>query len=372
MHPRSISLAWRLLARDRTRFGITVTGVGAVVLLLLLLGAIYEGLKSESNGYVRERPVSVWVAQNNTNNFLRSSSYLRAWHADSIAALPGVAQVTPMLRLVSTAGTPAGTGTMFLVGYPPGAVAAEPHLVAGRQVADSGEIVLDRAYARRFGLLVGDTIHVQGKRFRVTGLSKGTNAVMVQFAFISLADAMDLAGIRTIVSFLLVEGLPGEPPDSIVMRVRRQGGRVNAFTQNQFVANNQAELQAGLMPILAAVDVSTALVGAMVLALLLYSAVSERREDYALLKALGARDSMLRTSVITQALLAMALGSATGLLAYLIVAPLVPRFVPQIVLGLSPAVVGVALGFALAMALVGAILPVARLQRLYPAELFRA
>lgn len=343
-----------------------------MVLLLLFLGAMYQGLRSESNGYVRERPVSAWVAQDNTNNFLRSSSYLRTWHRDSIAALPGVARVTPMLRLVTTAETPMGAGTLFLIGYPPGAAAAEPHLVAGRQVADSGEIVLDRAFARKYRLVIGDTLRIQRHEYRVTGLSSGTNAVMVQFAFISLADAVALVGFRSIVSFLLVEGIPGVPADSLVARVRRLGGRVNAFTQDQFVANNQAELQAGLLPVVAAVDVFTALVGAMVLALLLYSAVSERREDYAVLKALGARNSTLRSSVLKQALLATAMGSAAGLCTYLALAPLAPRFVPQIALALSPMVVGQALGFALAMALVGAILPIVRLERVYPAEVFRA
>lgn len=372
MRGGAVPLARRLVWHDRTRFLITVGGVGFAVVLILFLGAVYQGVRIESNGYVAGRPVSVWVAQDNTTNIIRSSSFLRGWRRDSLARLEGVAHVTPILRLITTAEMPAGHATLFVIGVAPGDTAAAPALVAGRQVRDSGEVVLDQAFARKFHLTPGDTLRLQERPYCVTGLSTGTNAVITQFAFIPLRDAHDMLGFQDVASFFLVTGRPGVSPDTLVARIRGAMRRVNVFTQAQFVDNNLAEMQSGLLPVLATVAIFGGLIGVAVLALLLYGAVIERREDYALLKALGAGRRAVRNLVLRQAIVAVTGGFAIGLAAYAALMPLVLRLVPQLALSLSPAAVALTFGAALLMGLGGALLPIARLHRVYPAEVFRA
>jgi putative ABC transport system permease protein len=232
--------------------------------------------------------------------------------------------------------------------------------------------VLDRAFARRYRLAPGDWLRLQGVPFRVTGISRGTNAVITQLAFVSLGDARGLLGLGDVVSFLLVTGRPGVAPESLVAAVRRTGRRLNAFTQPEFARNNLDELRNGLLPVLATVDAFGAAVGAAVLGLLLYGTVVERREDFALLKALGAGRGALRRLVLRQAAFAVGAGFAAGLGAHLALAPLLGALLPQVPLALDPAAAALALALALAMGLAGAWLPIARLERVYPAEVFRA
>ncbi len=368
----AVPLARRLLAYDRSRLAITVGGVGFAGALILFLGAVYEGVKRESNAWVATRPVTAWVALDNTTNLIRSSSLLAGWRRDTIAALPGVTRVSPVLRIITTARTPTGAATLFLLGYEPADPTAAPVLVAGRQIADYREIVLDRAFARQHRLAPGDVMRVQGLLFRVVGISSGTNAVITQFAFVSLGDAQALLGLGDVVSFFLVSASGGAPADTLVARIRHTGRRLNVFTQAAFTRNNLDELRTGLLPVLATVDVFGATVGVAVLALLLYGTVIERREDFALLKALGARRAALRRLVLRQAAFAVGAGFVAGLATYLALRPVLARLVPQLPLALSPAAVLSALGLALAMGLAAAWFPASRLDRVFPAEVFRA
>jgi len=368
----AVPLARRLLVHDRSRFAITIGGVGFAVALILFLGAVYEGVKQESNAWVATRPVTAWVALDNTTNLIRSSSLLAGWRRDSIAGLAGVARVSPLLRIITTARTPTGPATLFLLGYEPGDEAPAPALVTGRQLEAGREIVLDRAFARQHRLAPGDVMRVQGLLFRVVGICDGTNAVITQFAFVSLGDAQGLLGLGNVVSFFLVTSRPGLPADTLVARVRGAGRRLNVFTQAEFARNNLDELRNGLLPVLATVDAFGAVVGVSILALLLYGTVVERREDFALLKALGAGRVALRRLVLRQAAFAVGAGFAAGLAMHVVFAPLVVRLVPQLPLALSPAVVLSTLGLALAMGLAGAWFPISRLDRVYPAEVFRA
>jgi putative ABC transport system permease protein len=109
-----------------------------------------------------------------------------------------------------------------------------------------------------------------------------------------------------------------------------------------------------------------------VLTLLLYSLILERREDYALLKALGVGRGYLRRLVLQQCLVAVAWGLIIGFAICIFARPVITGLVPMLVLTISwraALVIGAA---ALVMGAIGAWLPLVRLERIYPAEVFRA
>jgi putative ABC transport system permease protein len=144
------------------------------------------------------------------------------------------------------------------------------------------------------------------------------------------------------------------------------------LTRDTFAANNLHELQDGLFPILIAVAVIGGTVALIVLTLLLSGAILEQRETYAVLKAIGASPATLTRVVVGQALAAVLGGVLVGLLLYVAGAPLVLRLVPVLALALQlPAAVAVA-GAALVVGIVGALIPLWRVGRIHPAELFRA
>ena len=95
--------------------------------------------------------------------------------------------------------------------------------------------------------------------------------------------------------------------------LRERAPSLNVFTADEFAGNNLDEMRTGLLPILATVAIFGGAVGAAVLTLLLYGSILERREDYALLKAIGASRSFLMRLVFRQCLTAVIWGFGFGL-----------------------------------------------------------
>ena len=376
--PRSIPLGWRLLSRDRVRFLVTVAGVGFATALMLFLAGVYGGVESESNGYVAGRPVDAWVTASNSTNLIRSSSFLSSDWIGILQSSEQVASVAPLLRLITTL-TVRGEGfTAFVCGIDPAEAATRPTVVLGPGTLGTGDMLIDRALARRAGLAVGDALLVQGREYRVSGITTGTNVVISQFTFLNLAGAQDLLppAFRRVVSFLLVKARPGVSRQTLVTDLKDvvEGGEpaLNVFKAAEFERNNLDEMRTGLLPILATVALFGGVVGTALLTLLLYGLILDRREDYALLKAIGASRGFLWRLVLRQGLVAVALGFVFGLLAYFAAEPIVTLLVPVLSVSLSLSACAVIAGGSLAMGAFGAWLPLSQLERIYPAEVFRA
>lgn len=369
---RQVPVGWRLVSHDPMRIGVTMGGVGVSVALMLFLASAYGGVSTESNGYVMQRPVAVWVAQGNSRNLIKSTSFLGGNTTDAVRTAAGVANVAPFLRLMSTLHIGGREFTAFVCGVDSTNPATSPTIVEGTGALGHGSIVVDRALARRSGLTVGDTLSIQGRPFRVSGISVGTNVVISQFTFIALDDAQKLLGFPNIVSFLLVQARPGVSPATLAATLRDEQPDLNIFTAEEFIANNLEELRTGLLPILATVAVFGGIIGASVVTLLLYGAILDRREDYAVVKAIGAGAGYVRLLVLQQSIASVACGYLVGLALYFASAPLIVKLVPVFVSALSfDAAVLVAVA-TLVMGTVGALVPIVRLQRIHPAEAFRA
>lgn len=367
-------LGWRMVSRDWIRFFVTVSGCGVALSLMLFLAGVYDGVKTESNGYVSSRPVDVWVAQSNTTNLIRSTSFLDVYWRDTLRESPLVGSIAPLLRLITTLTIRGTVYTQFVCGIDPGVPATRPTMALGSGDLGPGEIIVDLAFARRSGLGVGDTVLVQERPFRVAGISTGTNAVITQFTFISMADALALLpkAFRNIDSFLLVSAKLNVSTAALAADLRERAPSLNVFTADEFTRNNLDEMRTGLLPILATVALFGGAVGAAVLTLLLYGSILERREDYALLKAIGASRSFLRLLIFRQCLTAVTWGFGFGLLTYAVMKPVLVLVVPILTISLSwraATLIGLA---AIVMGLIGAWLPLSRLERIYPGEVFRA
>jgi putative ABC transport system permease protein len=366
-----VPLVRRLLRHDRVRFALTAGGVGLTVALMLLLFSLYEGVRREANGYVATRAADAWVCHRNSTNLVRSSSYMVANVADELRRTPGVARVSPVLRVIASTRIGGRSATFFILGIDPAEPATAPRTVAGSALPGPGELVLDRAFAAKHGLRPGDTLRVQDRTFRVAGLSTGTNAVITQFGFATLADAQQLLGFQGIVSFWLVEGAPGTDPARLVEALRAAHPRLNVFSAGDFARNNLEELRTGLLPLVASVAVFGTLVGAALLTLLLYGSVRERRTDYALLEAIGAGHGFVEAIVLRQAAAAAVAGLLAGALVAAAAGPLIRLFAPEVVFAVRPWIALTVTGLTGALGLLAAWLPVRGLRRIYPAEAFR-
>ncbi|MBK8057501.1 MAG: ABC transporter permease [Gemmatimonadetes bacterium] len=166
------------------------------------------------------RPVAAWVAQASTTNFIKSQSLIPTRVAETLRAVRGVAEATPLLRLILQLEIGARRVSTIAVGFDSRSLAGRPRVVEGSDRLEPGGIILDQVLARRLSLGVGDSLRSQGRTFRVTGLSRGTNLLLTQLVFITLDDAGELAGFPGITSFFLVRGDSGVDGSTLVKRLR--------------------------------------------------------------------------------------------------------------------------------------------------------
>jgi len=360
-----VPVARRLLFRNRGGLIVTVAGVAATVSLLLFLFAVHAGVKDGATRYVRTTGVDIWIAQKGSDNIIKSSSFLPASLADEVSTIDGVAQASPLVRIISKADVRGRlSSTLFLFGFDPETKLGAPKDIALKQ----GEIVLDESFARKYELGVGDTLTIQRRPFRIAALSQGTNALLSQFGFVRFDDGAAILGIDGIASFILVR-TRGDRGD-VARRIREALPNVAVHESDDFTRYHDEELDSGVLPVFFALAAFGAAVGGLIVALMLYSSALERRDDYATLKALGAGQRYLLRLVLRQSLFVTVLGCILGVVFMFAITPLLLRAIPTLVLLYLPRH-ALIFPMALAIGALAAIAPLRVLRRIYPGEVFR-
>jgi putative ABC transport system permease protein len=368
-----IPVARRLLLRNRGGAIVTVAGIAATVALLLFLFAVHDGVKDGSTRYVRTAGVDIWVSQKNSDNILKSSSFLPSSLAEDIGAIDGVAVASPLARVITKADI-AGrrSSTLFILAFDPSTkVGAPATLSEGSADLQRRDIILDRSYVEKYSLRLGGPLDIQGKRYRVAGISEGTNALVSQFGFTRFDDAEELLGFDGIASFIVVRVRDVHQRATVAQRIRKAHPDLAVHESPDFIRFHEEEMETGVVPVFATAAFFGAVVAAFIVALMLYNSVLERREDYATLKALGASQRALLRIVLAQALLVTTGGCLLGGIIVAILTPLLLQAVPALAIQYRASLI-VVLPLALLVGAIAAAVPIRLLRRIYPAEVFRA
>jgi putative ABC transport system permease protein len=113
-------------------------------------------------------------------------------------------------------------------------------------------------------------------------------------------------------------------------------------------------------------------IGSIVIALTAYTAIADRRREYGIVKAMGARASQLVTLAVEQTLLIAAAGFVAGGLLFMVGRSVIGGARPQFQILATTGSLGRAAAAALLMGLAAAIVPARRLARLEPAAAYRS
>jgi ABC-type antimicrobial peptide transport system permease subunit len=366
-----IRLGWHYGTRERTRFLLTAGGVAGAVVLSVFLAGVYRSAVSGSIDYIEAADADLWVARVGTDNLMRVGGDLPDSVVEAVAELPDVLSIEPISVALLPVGTSHASRTQLVVGLEPPAEAAAPRqMKTGRAVPEPGEIVVDRTFARRARIRLGESVTFADRWLKVVGITSGTNLLVTQYAFVHRSDLDAARGSEGEVSFLLVRTAPdraGHLRRKILLDV---DGAV-AFTRTGFVRNNRREISSGFVPVLWAVSVLGIGVGTLTVALLMYAAVLEKRMDYAVLAALGAGDGSRLLVVLQQTLAAGLAGAVAGAGALALLAWLLPAVVPEVTVELDPSLLLAAGAGALVIAGLGAVPPAWAALRTLPMEALR-
>jgi len=366
-----IDLGMRYATRERTRFALTAGGLALAVVLTVFLREVYNDGVAGALSYVEEADADIWVGSKGSWNLMRTSGVLRESVGRRILAVDGVVSAEPMLAALVSAEIRGMQRTLFVIGIDRYAPAAGPkHVIDGTAIPRGDGIIVDRAFARRLNLGVGDSITIAGHHATVVGVSTHTNMMVTQYAFAARDELLRRVGVRERATFFLVK-TDGTPVAVVQRRIEDTVSNVATYDRATFVANNRREIEVGLLPLMRTVSVLGLVVGVTFVALMTFTAVLEKRQDFAVLAALGASRRTRAGVVLQQAVTAAGAGALIGIGILLVLQRILPQLVPEVEFSIDAGTAVLAFGGAIVMAIVGAVIPAHLAMRLTPMEAFR-
>ena len=363
---RSVPLARRNLLAAPRRLLASAIGVGLAVLLILLLDGMWAGLRVQTTAYTDNAGGDLYVLQPGVRDLAAGTGSVPLETIDTVAADPAVAWSAPVRTAYTILERHGRKVATYVVGSVPGRPGGAWSLAEGRAPAADDEIVVGTVLARRHGIAVGDHLAIMGQRLRVVGLSR-TNGFMLSYLFVTHAAFERFGSAPDTTSFVLVGT---DEPGAVAERLRAQG--LNVLSRDQ-VAANDLDLMTGIFgsPIRLMVAIGLA-AGTLIIALTGYTAIVERRREYGIVKAMGARPSHVVRLALAQTFTLAGLGLAVGWVLFLAGRALIAATRPQFAVVLTAGSVGRAVAAAVVMALVAAVIPARRLAALEPAVAYRS
>ncbi len=373
------TLLSRALRARRARAWLAVTGIATSMLLVLVLFAALRGPWVSVSAYLAQPDVDLWVMPSGTDNLVRTAGFLPIAVTDDIAELPGVARADPVVRVFVRASrlrprSRASDASLMLlaIGYRArGGLGGPPAFDSGRAPQGEFEAAIDRAAAHRLGTEVGDTLVVNGRVARISGITRDTNLLITQFLFFDFDVAAGVSGLDQQASFVIVQAQPGRV-GAVETAIHEAFPGLIVLRRQAFEVNSLREAASGFLPILTLITVLGVISGAVLIALLVQGVVEDRRADIAVLLAMGTGLARIGTAVVVHAVVLVAVGSALGLAMSFALGAVLDALVPTVQLAFRANDIGLVwIAFA-AAGIAGAMIPVIRLRRIDPGEAFRS
>ena len=366
-----MNLAIHNLLQDKLRFALSVTGVALAVMLILFLLGLREGLFRSAVLYLDHVPGSVAVMPEGVKSTSAGSGqFLSPETEDAVASAPGVARVTPVMLMMAIPDLHGQKQVIKLVGYDSSVGGGPWDLAQGREPTADDEVVLDRVLADRHDFSIGDSFEVGGRELTVVGLSNQTATFSGSYVFARKTFVESLALAPGAATFILVTPIPGTTPDELVAGLQ-QLPETNVLLKSQVMWNDQQVLAGILDQVVLLMVAAAFIVGTLVVGMVIYTATNERRGEYGILKAIGARNGVLYRVVAAQAVVAAGVGAVFGVGLAFAMGSLVMNVKPQFLVTIETTAIIATLAAGLVMALAGALVPARAVAGLAPAEVFR-
>jgi putative ABC transport system permease protein len=362
-----MNLALRDIRHNLIRFALTAVGIGLLLMIVMGMGGIYRGLIEEATLLVDRVGADIWVVQKGTRGPFAEISRVSMSLEDRLAAVPGVLNShafvshtiqreyggKPLRMVVQGLSWPQDTGEWLA-------------LVAGRPLgAAHFEMIADKM----LGLRLGDRVSLGKDMYTVVGITADMSGISGDgMAFFTVQDALaiqfdtsaeatrlersarrsrvekqdignsipslveraqspsaNLAAIaRPAASAVLVQLLPGTDP-AAVTAVISAWADVTPYTaeqQRHLLLSGMVDRSRRQLGLFRTLLVT---ISAVIMALILYTLTLDKIHDIAMLKLMGARNSVILGLILQQALILGAVGYGLAFFLGGLLFPLFPR-----------------------------------------------
>lgn len=363
--------AFSILTEHWLRYILTSLGVAFCALLMLFLFSIYKGVSYGSVEYVKASDADLWVLQEHATNILRSTSLLPATYQNDLQKIEGIESVSSVFFILASVTLNNSNATLYLTGFDPETgKGGAPEIIKGRNIKSDNEIVLDKAFASKNKISIGNKIRIRNDTLVVTGISTGTNMFVVQYAFITLAEAHRIIGFSNVVSCYQVHTFPWAALENIKSDIHSGFKNVVVFDRETFLENNIQEMESGIMPLLYIVTMISAIVLTAILSLILSISVLEKRKDFAIMKAIGSPRGFIAAIVVSQSVILSFTGLALSLILFFPMTAVIEKISPEVSTKTSLFQMLVVSMGVIVISLISSILPIRRIRKIYPLEVF--
>jgi len=366
-----MNLATKDIRHNFGRFALTTVGVGMLLMVVMGMGGIYRGLVQDATLLIDRVGADLWIVQRDTRGPFAELSRVPANLVHRALAVPGVDTAREFVYHTIQRERNGKLLRIAVLGLSwPSDRGKWIQLTSGRPLAQSHfEMIADES----LGLWVGEKIVLGKDTYEVVGTTRSmlntngdgigvvtvSDALAIQFDAAGEAvrlersareirgrrselaskqptilenavkPAIELPSIaRPQISAVMLTVSPGKSPQEVA-KIISGWGDVSVFTQfqqSELLLKGLIEkvrLQIGLFRILLTV------IAAVIMALILYTMTLDKIHSIALLKLLGAPNTVILGLILQQALLLGVLGFGV---AYLIGQQVFPKFPRRVIL----------------------------------------
>ena len=304
------TLPLRNLASQRVRSALTILGFAVAVGAFIALTGLTRGIQHSFESGLGDIGADFVVSQRNTYSFVSSS--VAQDFGTALAAVKGVEQASGVVLTVAEVDE---TANIFVTGWPEDSFLwASLELHAGAAPTGPRELVLGRSIAQALGKDVGDEVTMQYESFVISGLSVSDSVFNQNIAITRLPVLQELLGRPGIVSLFqvrLTRPVTPEAAAGVKARLAAISPLLDVSDSAEFAGNMQFERTLGT--IASAVSLVMILASSILVANTLVMSVSERRQEFGILAAIGWTPGMIRVLVVAEGLMMCVAGSLAGI-----------------------------------------------------------
>ncbi len=343
-----MNLAFKDIRFNPLRFLLTALGVGFLMMSAMGMVGLYRGIVADALLVIQHIGADLWVVQGGRRGpFSEGSaiSYSMDRRAEGLAGVAGTRRFVQFSQQFTVRGQQLRASVTGL-DFPKDQGRWIPMLGGRRLSSGHYEAVADES----IGLVLGESVHLGEDDYTIVGLAQGMVDISGDgILFVSINDAVAIAERRTSEEVLLARGSAGPaaanrssvPQDSKIAAVLvRLNPAVDPGTVRRALSSwgdvsvlSRAEQEDLLLnqrlwrlrvQILAFTGVLLAVTG-IVVSLIIYMLTMEKLHEIAMLKLIGADNSVIILMIAQQAFLIGAAGQTLGLMLSQVVFPFFPR-----------------------------------------------
>ncbi len=369
-----VSLA--MMLHDRMKLAGGLVGVIFAAILATQQVGIFFGLLGKNTMVVDCAGADVWILPHGTEQ-PQPGKALPEVVLHRARATADVAVASPLIWAGATLALPdGGSEQVTLLGVDPGSRLGGPwNVVAGDPAAlvEPDAMFFEDSQRDKLGALnLGSLRELNGKRIRVAGFTWGLLPFGPSYAFASYDKARDLVGQRDhSQSMVLVKVKPGVEPEIVAERLRGALPDQAVFTRAE-LRRSVVRFVLTRTPIGITFGMSALfglVVGFVIVAMSMFSAVVDNLREFGTLKAIGATTGDLGRLLLVQALIYGLSGSALGLAAVGFIAAAMRS--PNLAVTLPTAIVAGVPPLMTAICVAASFMALWRLRKLEPGIVFR-